>query len=99
MSSPMEKLLESMLEDDDVIQCQISFSPGMVTQAGALKKGPIKGIYCLGTPSMATKDTPGDYKEGELVMVEQLFEADAVQCIMRFMEQETRIVTPAQFNH
>ena len=97
MISPMANLLDALIEeseDEEGAEVQITFRPGITTTAGILRKGPVSDTYCLGTASRATADTPGDFHPGDVVVIEQLFQADAVQTVARMMVQETPLILP-----
>ena len=91
--SPIERLLNDLLTGEEAIEVQIAFTPGLQVSSGALKRGPVAGTYCLGTLSQATEHTPGDYKPGDFVMIEQIFDASAVQRVMRAVPT-SGLITP-----
>ena len=97
MSTPMADLLDHLIDesDDDEIEVQLTFRPGVSTTAGLLRKGPVPGTYRLGTATRATADTPGDFQAGDVVVVEQFFQASAVQSIVRMMLREQPLIVPA----
>ncbi len=99
MSTPMADLLDKLIAEspDGFVQLQVCFKPGVTTNAGLLRKGPVDGTYCLGTGTRATADTPGGFRAGEAVMVEMLFEAEAVQTVVRMgQQQQPSIISPGQ---
>lgn len=94
VKTPMSQLLDALIEDspqDGMVEIQITFNPGAASTAGGLRHGPVPGTYCLCTGSKATEHTPG-MKAGDLVMIEQIFEADAVQRVTR--QLDSSIVAP-----
>jgi len=84
----MKQLLDAMIDESDngmVPGVQISFKPGVTATAGTLKHHEdVEGVYCLGTATRANEGTPGA-TPGELVTVESMFTADAVQSVVRMM--------------
>ncbi len=101
--TPMKLLLDKLIADTDegAVACQILFNLGGTPMAGAMKKGPIDGIYVFGTAvrEMGSDGRPTD----NLVMVDQFFEAAAVQRIIKEMDGEalealepSRIVKPGE---
>lgn len=98
---PMKLLLDKLIDDaeGEAIKCQVMFQPGGQAMAGAVKKGPIEGIYMFGT---VVEEVGTDGRStGHAVMINQYFDANAVQRIaMAMTDEETealqppRIVTP-----
>lgn len=93
MKSPMAQLLDQILAEatQDAVPIQLTFKPGVQTTAGALKRGPVDGIYCLATGTLATAQTPGA-KVGDQIMVEQFFEAEAVMTIVKQMDMSAIVI-------
>lgn len=83
---PMKEFLEKLIDDagGEAVAVQVCFKPGHVMQAGALARGPVEGLFKLGVGAQATKDTPGNFKPGELVICDIVFEADAVMQVLTF---------------
>jgi hypothetical protein len=86
-TDPMAAVLDKLIDDagGDAVAAQLVFKPGMDIKAGALARGPVPGTYKLGIMGQATKDTPGQYKAGEKVLINIVFAADAVLQVMTFM--------------
>ncbi len=93
MKTPMGVLLDKILAEStqDAVAIQLTFKPGVQTSSGALKRGPVDGIYCLGIISLATEHTPGKNK-GDQLMVEQYFEAEAVQSIVKQLDVSNIVI-------
>jgi hypothetical protein len=97
----MERYLMMLIDEakragDETALVQLRFKPGLQMQAGALKNGPIQGMFQLVTMAMATKDTPGGFKPGDQILCTMTFAADAVQEVFTFVRHEGgRIVAPS----
>lgn len=86
MSTPIKDLLEHILigKEEDGAACQVALFNG-VQASGALKRGPVDGIYQLRTmvPHSQTK---------KLEMIDLFFVADAVTVLSVPVDQ--KILTP-----
>ena len=105
MSALMENLLDEAGHDDDehgrVLECQIEFKglslptpagdPNMT--AGVLRRGPVDGIFVIGSPTQATASTP-NAAPGEVVLIEQFFEASEVRRVIRAMPTSGIVLSP-----
>jgi len=93
MQTPIQQVLDQLISDgeDDVVEVQLVFHPGLQMSAGALKHGPIPGTYCLGAVGHATADMPGR-KKGDLILTEQIFDAAAVQRVMRAVDMPSKLI-------
>ncbi|MDX1421534.1 MAG: hypothetical protein R3322_00250 [Kiloniellales bacterium] len=83
----MRNLLEHLIREagaEGVVGVQLIFKDG-TAMAGGLKQGPVDNTFCLGTVTEATTQTPGDFRAGDQVLVEQLFEASSVDRVMRML--------------
>lgn len=106
MSALLENLLEDAGHDDDehgrVLECQIEFKglslptpqgdPNMT--AGVLRRGPVEGIYVIGSATQATPSTPNS-TPGEVVLIEQFFEASEVRRVIRAMPTSGLVLPPS----
>lgn len=95
----MEKLLEHFLEQvaesgdpESGVALQLTFKNGYVV-AGAVKRGPLAGVYKIGTVGMVNPEGNPGRGGGEQIMLEQMFLADDLCVVTRPMEQ-SRIVVP-----
>lgn len=93
--SPIQQHLEELIDasPDKVVAVQLCFKPGMAMQAGALARGPVAGTFKLGVGARATKDTPGNFRPGETVICDIVFEADAVMQVLSFTSS-SGLMTP-----
>ena len=97
--NPMERHLEMLLATDQVDDVQITFGP-MDTVTGTLKRGEVKGIYCLISEAQPMQMGPdGPVPAGPRVTLEQMFVAGAVTRVARTIELETpTIIAPRRDN-
>jgi hypothetical protein len=93
----MARYLDKLIDDagGDAVPAQLCFKPGVTQLAGALARGAIAGTYKLGVMSLATKDTPGNFKPGERVLINITFVPDAVLQVITFMETSGLVMADA----
>lgn len=82
--TPMTELLEKLIEeaDDDGVALQVQFKLGQPA-AGALRRGPVEGIYEFCTVVEIGPDAPPEMRRlGDKLLASQYFEADAIQQVI-----------------